>query len=120
LDTPASGIRATAGAALKWGLLGFGASATLFGILYTPFYGACVGLAVGTFTALRFGGFDIWSHFVLRGLLRWVGGVPTGVGAILAKAVRLGMLRQLGGGYMFAHRSLQQVLAKRSPTFVKE
>jgi hypothetical protein len=62
--------------------------------------GAVTGMAFG----LGFGGVDLVSHYLLRGMLALRGDVPARVAALCDSAVQLVFLRRVGGGYIFIHR----------------
>ena len=68
-----------------------------------------VGLAV--VGATGFGGVELIKHFALRLLLWTEGAAPVRYPRFLDYAARCTLLRRAGGGYVFAHRSLQEYLA---------
>jgi DNA polymerase III delta prime subunit len=76
-----------------------------------------VGVAVGTFvfTAmfLIYGGFVVVMHYVLRLWLAWRTPLPLGIVSLLDRAVDLGLMRRVGGGYVFLHRTLLDYFAER-------
>lgn len=62
------------------------------------------------------GGYAAVQHAILR-LLLWASGrLPLRLVSVLDDAVRRGLLRRIGGGYLFVHRTLQDELARRSDT----
>ena len=69
-----------------------------------------VGIAVGmfVFTAmfLIYGGFTVLMHYVLRVWLAIRTPLPIDLVALLDRAVELGLMRRVGGGYVFLHRTL--------------
>lgn len=65
----------------------------------------------GVFGALMFGGAAWIQHAVLRGVLFVFGHAPLRMIRFLETATDKDILRRVGGGYMFAHRSLQQHFA---------
>jgi hypothetical protein len=68
------------------------------------------GLGLGLIGGLTSGGMFAIKHFVLRLLLRIYGAAPFQYTAFLAYAKQLLFLRQVGGGYIFIHRLLQEYL----------
>ncbi len=68
-----------------------------------------IGVAVVGATWL--GGVELIKHFVLRVLLWTEGAAPVRYPQFLDYAARCTLLRRAGGGYVFAHRSLQEYLA---------
>ncbi|NJN16225.1 MAG: NACHT domain-containing protein [Oscillochloris sp.] len=56
--------------------------------------------------AFSFGGFVIISHWILRLMLAWSGHLPWNVVGLLEEATERGLLRRVGGGYIFLHRVL--------------
>jgi serine/threonine protein kinase/energy-coupling factor transporter ATP-binding protein EcfA2 len=61
--------------------------------------------------ALR-GGYAAVQHTVLRVLLWASGRLPLRLVSVLDDAARRGLLRRIGGGYLFVHRTLQDELAR--------
>src|SRR5262249_18418658 len=72
---------------------------------------AALGACFGPLAALRFGGFDILKHYVLRWLLWRRGLCPLFAPRFLEHATRRGLLRRAGGGYLFFHNTLMVYLA---------
>ncbi len=68
----------------------------------------------GGLGSLWFGGFDLLKHLSLRALLRLRGKVPARLVNFLEDQCRSGLLRRVGGGYIFAHRYLMEHLARGS------
>jgi hypothetical protein len=94
---PAFGYAFSAGT----GALGPGQGALYFGALG------------GVIAALWFGGMDVLRHGMLR--LALAGRAPWHWKGFLDYAASLGLLRRVGGGYMFVHRFLLDHFADREP-----
>ena len=62
----------------------------------------CVGAAFG----MIFGGYAVTLHYALRGLLATTTPLPLRLSPLLDHAVDLALLRRVGGGYIFLHRTL--------------
>jgi len=72
------------------------------------------GLAIGLIVGLLSGGLFAVKHFILR-LTLWLSGfAPLNYVAFLTHAKDLLFLRQVGGGYNFTHRLLQEYFASLS------
>lgn len=121
---PNAGIRRSLGFALMTSF-GFGVPAgLLFGLVIEPYIripliaprlpmpnaelmaGVSVGLLVFTALFLIYGGFTVLMHGVLRLWLAARTPLPLGLPRTLDRAVELGLLRRVGGGYLFLHRTL--------------
>ncbi|HEV2963621.1 MAG TPA: NACHT domain-containing protein, partial [Candidatus Angelobacter sp.] len=76
------------------------------GLFTALFFGLSLGLSGG----LTSGGMFAIKHFVLRLFLRTYGVAPFQYTAFLTYAKQLLFLRQVGGGYIFIHRLLQEYL----------
>lgn len=59
------------------------------------------------------GGYAVVQHGVLRVLLWASGRLPLRLVSVLDDGVRRGLLRRIGGGYVFIHPTLQDELAER-------
>ena len=75
--------------------------------------GVAVGLFVFTALFLIYGGFTVLMHGVLRLWLAWRTPLPLALPRMLARAVELGLMRRVGGGYVFLHRTLLDYFADR-------
>jgi hypothetical protein len=124
LVRPNAGIRRSLYFALLTSI-GFGLPAGLLaGLVFEPFVrqplvviidgtgdprlmaGASVGIFVSTALFLIYGGTAVIMHFVLRAWLALRTPLPFGLTRFLDHAVELGLMRQVGGGYVFLHRTL--------------
>ena len=74
--------------------------------------GVAVGLFVFTALFLIYGGFTVLMHGVLRLWLAWRTPLPLRMIAMLDRAVEVGLMRRVGGGYVFLHRTLLDYFAK--------
>jgi hypothetical protein len=92
-----------------------------YGIAYQLGYafldGMADGLALGTAFGLAFGPINrgtefIVQHFVLRQLLYLNGKLPQRLTNFLNYATSLILMRRVGGGYIFLHRSLLEYFSK--------
>ena len=81
------------------------------GVRLGPRLGWGLSTALALLGALALGGVDLIKHFVLRGLLWTEGTAPARYPRFLTYAARCTLLRRAGGGYVFAHRSLQEYFA---------
>lgn len=68
--------------------------------------GVAVGLFVFTALFLIYGGFTVLMHGVLRLWLAWRTPLPFDLQRALDRAVELRLMRRVGGGYLFLHRTL--------------
>lgn len=68
--------------------------------------GVAVGLFVFTALFLIYGGFTVLMHGVLRLWLAWRTPLPLDLLRLLDRAVELRLMRRVGGGYLFLHRTL--------------
>ena len=73
--------------------------------------GVAVGLFVFTAMFLIYGGFTVLMHYVLRLWLAWRTPLPLDLVRMLDRASELGLLRRVGGGYVFLHRTLLDYFA---------
>ncbi|MFO0632990.1 MAG: hypothetical protein U0168_09090 [Nannocystaceae bacterium] len=68
-------------------------------------------LSVAYLAGVLVGGYAVVQHATLR-LLLWASGrLPLRLVTVLDDAVRRGLMRRIGGGYLFVHRTLQDELA---------
>ena len=65
--------------------------------------------------AFWFGAIDLIFHGTLRLLLWWQGAIPVNYARFLDYGVQLSFLRKVGGGYIFAHKLLQDHFANLEP-----
>jgi DNA polymerase III delta prime subunit/predicted Ser/Thr protein kinase len=75
--------------------------------------GVSVGLFVFTAMFLIYGGFTVFMHYVLRLWIAWRTPLPVDLQRMLDRAVELGLMRRVGGGYVFLHRTLLDYFADR-------
>jgi hypothetical protein len=74
--------------------------------------GLRIGLPVGfTYGLLIGGGVPVIQHFVLRLLLYGQGKIPWNYAKFLDTCAEIGLLRKVGGGYIFIHRYLLEYFA---------
>ena len=71
-----------------------------------------IGLLLGSWAMLWYGGIEVLHHAVLRMLLRFEGTVPPRYIELLDYAVDLIFLRRVGGGYIFVHQILHNYFAR--------
>lgn len=126
---PNEGIRRSLSFALVTSF-GFGVPAgLLFGLVVDPYLrqpliegavrtenaslmaGVSVGLFVFTALFLIYGGFTVLMHAVLRLWLAWRTPLPLALPRLLDRAVELRLMRRVGGGYVFLHRTLLDYFA---------
>ena len=69
---------------------------------------------------LVYGGFAVLMHFALRLWLWQRTPLPFDVQGLLDRAVELGLMRRIGGGYMFLHHTLLQYFAGELPVAGRE
>ena len=79
--------------------------------------GVTVGLFVFTALFLIYGGFTVIMHYVLRVFLALTTPLPLRLARTLDRAVELRLLRRVGGGYVFLHRTLLDVFASPEGPF---
>lgn len=82
--------------------------------------GLVIGIVVGSYFAvvgaLWYGGIDIINHYVLR-IILWISGrTPLRLIRYLDSAVKIRLMRRIGGGYSFIHRALLEYFAARDST----
>ena len=73
--------------------------------------GVAVGLFVLTALFLIYGGFTVIMHWVLRLWLAWRTPLPLALARMLGRAAELGLMRRVGGGHVFLHRTLLDYFA---------
>lgn len=78
--------------------------------------GTAVGLFVFTAMFLIYGGFSVLMHYVLRVCIALTTPLPLRLPAALDRAAELGLLRRVGGGYVFLHRTLLDHFADPLPS----
>jgi hypothetical protein len=76
--------------------------------------GVAVGLFVFTALFLIYGGFTVIMHWVLRLWIAWRTPLPVDLEPVLNRAAELGLMRRVGGGYVFLHRTLLGYFADRA------
>jgi hypothetical protein len=74
-------------------------------------FGASLGLRFGLLVGLWYGGLDLIYHFVLRLMLLVKHNLPLRLIAFLDEAAKHLYLRKVGGGYIYAHKLLQDYFA---------
>lgn len=86
---------------------------SLFNLLIKPgdFIEFSLSLSLAVFVFLWYGGIDVIFHGVIRLSLYRTGKVPYNYARFLNHAVKLIFLQQVGGGYIFIHRLLQEHFA---------
>lgn len=77
----------------------------------TPALPWSLGLICGSIAALWLGGADLIKHIVLRVLIWAEGTAPLNYSRFLEFATRAAVLRRVGSGYEFVHRSVLELLA---------
>lgn len=126
------GIRSSLGTALR---VSFGLGVPvglLFGLVFSPLViwplvvdpeniaqphlvvGVAVGLFVFTALFLIYGGFTVLMHWVLRVWIAARTPLPLALEGMLERATDLGLMRRVGGGYVFLHRTLLDHFADRA------
>jgi hypothetical protein len=122
-ELPNQGIRRSAISALRFGLLSavaiglpYGLVGTIYGRVVlagelrvgSPVDGLALGLVVGLFLGLTFGGVTCIQHVVLRLVLRFgEPHLPLDLVGFFEMVESLGLLRRRGGVYEFRHQGLQ-------------
>jgi hypothetical protein len=76
--------------------------------------GVAIGLFVFTALFLIYGGFTAIMHWVLRRWLAVRTPLPLNLERMLDRATEIGLMRRIGGGYVFLHRTLLTYFAERS------
>jgi hypothetical protein len=81
---------------------------------------ALIGLVAGLVGPLSYGGITLWRHYVLRWRLTRQGVLPGGLSdrqliAYLDDMKDHLLLRRVGGGWVFIHRTLQEYFAAQHP-----
>ena len=102
---PGEGVRASLKNGLKLTLLGFGVLVVLFPALFFS-------IIVLPLTFTWFGGLAWCQHKALRVVLARQDLLPSKLVPWLDSMVALGLLRRVGGGYIFIHRSLLEYFAE--------
>lgn len=120
---PNQGIRLSMKSALIGGGIGaiFTGILSLFGTLILrsqgfssdltfPIFASLAALCI---SALIFGGFNVINHYLLRFLISHFAQIPFNFLPFLNSSVRHVLMYQVGGGFIFIHRLLQEHLAKK-------
>jgi len=121
---PNQGIRASAQSALVAGSLSGIASGMIFGLAsaltnelsVAMMIGAISGAYCTILTGLRYGGFAVIQHVVLRAILVRNDVIPWNIVRFLDYAAERILLRKVGGGYIFIHRMLMEYFAALEPS----
>ena len=80
----------------------------------SPFWGAlAMGLSLGILAFIGSGGASVIKHYMVRFLLARDPIIPFDLKEILIHATQIGMLRQVGGGFIFVHRYLLEYFASQ-------
>lgn len=119
-----NGLRVMMVWGLIWGMIGGIIGGTIWGLTVGLRVGLSVGLIGGLFVGLNYGLRAVIQHVVLRFLLQREGALPGARGALgfirlgnyanfLDQCTRLGLLRKVGGGYIFRHRYLLEYFAEQ-------
>ncbi|SLM45459.1 membrane hypothetical protein [Nitrospira sp. ND1] len=110
--SPNQGIRLS----LKNGLVALSVSWLLFGLLFSlanePRQAAVIGLVFGLGIGLSRGGSAVLKHYSLRLILWTTGATPLRFISFLDHCAKLIILKKVGGGYMFIHRTLLEYLSE--------
>jgi hypothetical protein len=75
---------------------------------------AVAGSLLGLIAGMVRGGWAVLVHVAVRMTLAMTTPVPARLVPLLDEAVDLGLLRRIGGGYLFPHRTFQEFLAARA------
>lgn len=73
--------------------------------------GTILSLIISLQLASFFGGAAVWEHLNLRFSLYQAGNIPWNYARFLDTCAKIGLLRKVGGGYIFAHRYLLEYFA---------
>lgn len=76
--------------------------------------GVSIGLFVFTAMFLIYGGSSVLLHYALRLWMVWRTPLPADLSGMLGRAAELGLMRRVGGGYVFLHRTLLDYFADRA------
>lgn len=77
---------------------------------------ASLGIAIGAWAALWYGALAVIDHAILRIMLWWHNYLPWCLITFLDYVTAQGLLRKVGGGYLFAHPLLQEYFARFNST----
>lgn len=133
---PNQGIRQSAYNGLAIGLLGLVAASVTFGLVVVPAVlpyldarstlvalphpgrtaAAVAGPMIGVIAGMVQGGWAVLAHASTRLVLAATTPLPLRLVAFLDEAVDLALLRRIGGGYLYPHRTFQEALATFSGT----
>jgi len=84
----------------------------LIPIFFGLITGFILGLIFGAFYVLIGGGWTVFLHTTLRIILWRAKLAPLNYAKFLIRCAELGLLRQVGGGFIFRHRYLQEYFAQ--------
>jgi DNA polymerase III delta prime subunit len=119
IKQPNQGVRQSAWNSLRMGLI-FGIGGLIFGLIDGLIFGLFSGLIFGLiFGLIKYGGLAVIQHYSLRWLLARAGVLPFPfrdrrlIAFLDAMHERI-LLRRVGGGWIFIHRSLLEYFADLS------
>jgi TIR domain-containing protein/NACHT domain-containing protein len=115
-NVPNQNIRKSIRNSLIMGVIGGMLGGLVAAVLMDATWGVLVGLAVGLTGAVTYGGSPVIRHFVLRCILTWNSAIPWNFSRFLDRAAEQVLLRKVGGGYIFVHRSLMEYFAAGADT----
>jgi len=107
------GIRRAAASGIVTGLSAGLMALAIIGLIFGPRIELIpAGSLVGLYLGLICGGFASIQHLALRSILYLRGHIPWNYARFLDYAAKLGFLRKVGSGYMFAHHLLREYFAE--------
>ncbi|MBN1681731.1 MAG: NACHT domain-containing protein [Anaerolineae bacterium] len=104
------------GGVLGGGLIG----GVLFGMTVGVGAGLAIGAFVGLILALYYGGLVVIQHFSLRIFLWHFEVAPRNYAKFLKYVCERHLMRQVGGGFIFRHRTLMEYFATQAQTVCKQ
>ena len=113
---PNSGIRQLSRFGIIYGLIFVFSAGTVFGVLYGVIAGMNAGIIGGLIGGLLFGWADVIKHYILRCVLALDGSMPLNYVRFLDHCVDRILLRKVGGGYIFIHRTFMEHMANIDPS----
>jgi hypothetical protein len=100
--------------AVPWVLPYLEPPSTLVGLPHPERSAAAVaGPLLGMIAGMVRGGWSVLLHVAVRLVLNATTSVPLRLVSLLDRAADLGLMRRVGGGYLFLHRTFQDFLAER-------